>query len=82
MRLVVELQVPGEAGVAVLDALARLQLLARRLGGSVRVAGDGLDALAGLCGLSAVLGLEPEGQPQADEQLRSEEVVHVDDPVA
>ncbi len=72
----VELDLPG-ADLGVVDALARLHLAARRAGGSTRVRGG--DALLAPCGLSEVLA--PDRQPELHEQLRAEEVVHVDDPV-
>jgi ABC-type transporter Mla MlaB component len=54
------------------DALARLQLTARRLGHRVllRKAGADLQTLLALMGLSSVLPLEPQRQVEEREQLR------------
>ncbi len=79
--------------VAVVDELARLQLLARRLGCSIHLsqASAELVELVDLLGLGDVLavvasgkrsGLEAVGEAEGGEQLRVEEVVVPDDPVA
>jgi ABC-type transporter Mla MlaB component len=54
----------GRVDVGVVDALARLQLAARRHGCSIRLedASDELAGLVRLCGLSGVLG-DPEPRP-------------------
>ena len=67
--------------LALVDALARLQLAARRLGWSIRVrdAGGQLAALLDLVGLAEVLPLEARGEPEGREQLRVEEVVETGD---
>ena len=69
----------GRPDLGAVEALARLQLAARRLGCSIRLrdACVELSELLELCGLSEVVG-EPEG----GEQLRVEEIVMPDDPVA
>lgn len=75
--------------LAVVDALARLQLVARRLGGSIRLRdppaelGELLDlvGLADVVGVApAVLALQPGGQAEGGEQLGVEEVVDAGDP--
>ncbi|HET6505148.1 MAG TPA: STAS domain-containing protein [Baekduia sp.] len=65
-----------------LDALARLQLAARRRGWSLRIddAPRALRELAALCGLADVLGLEPPRQPELGEQLGEDVVVQRGDP--
>ena len=72
------------ADLALVDALARLQLAARRHGLSVRVrdASEDLRALVELAGLAGVLGIEPRGQPELREQLGVEEVLQRPDPPA
>ncbi len=75
-------------GLAVVDALARLQLAARRWGCSIRVRGaqDDLLGLIDLVGLKAVLtgpsGGVRAGEAEGLEQLQVEEVVVADDPPA
>ena len=67
------------ADVALVDALARLQLEALRAGYRIRVhASAELAGLIGLCGLSGVLG-EPE---QREELCGVEEERHLSDPAA
>ena len=72
----------GRPDLSTVDALARLQLAARRLGCSIRLR----DACADLVGLLDLVGLreclEVGGQPEGGEQLGVEEVVVPDDPVA
>lgn len=63
--------------VAVLGALARMRLCARRLGGRLEVSGADL-ALVEVTGLSEVL--QVRRQPEAREQRGVEEVVDVGDP--
>lgn len=78
----------GHPDLDVADDLARLQLLARRLGGSIwlRGASPELAQLLELAGLGDVVPDGPSRQPgrQAEglEQVRVEEVVVPDDPVA
>jgi hypothetical protein len=80
----------GPPDLGTVDALARLQLAARRLGCSVRVFGacDELQALLDLAGLGellggdANLGIEVGRQTEQAEQARVEEVVEPGDPVA
>jgi hypothetical protein len=56
--------------LAALDALARVQLAARRAGLELRIvrASPELSGLARLAGLDAVLGVELERQPEEREQ--------------
>ena len=64
------------------EALARLQLDARRRGRSARVHGASseLQELLAFCGLSFVLGLEPGWQPeQREDRLGVEEERHLGD---
>ena len=66
-----------------IEALARLQLTARRLGRQVRLRHPSpeLRELLDLCGLSETLRVEPRRQPEEREQpLRVEERVDGDDP--
>ena len=70
---------------AAVEALARLQLGARRAGMQVRVTGVSpeLRHLLAFCGLSDVLGLEPERQSeQGEDRLGLEEERHRGDPPA
>jgi hypothetical protein len=76
----------GAPDVDFVEALARLELAARRLGLAVHVTHrcDELAALLDLTGLSAVVGgsglrLEAGGEPEGREQLGIEEVVPPDD---
>ena len=63
--------------LALVDALARLQLDARRRGGRLRLrnATDELRGLLELVGLADVLAVEPRRQPELGEQLGIEEVM-------
>ncbi len=88
----------GRPDLSAVDALARLQLAARRLGCSIRLRDAcaeltelldlvGLLDLAGLSGRPEaggpeVGGLEVGGEPEGGEELGVEEVVMPDDPVA
>jgi hypothetical protein len=56
--------------LATIEALARLQLAARRLGLELRLreAPEELRELIAFAGLSGVLGVEPSGQPEEREQ--------------
>jgi hypothetical protein len=70
---------PDARGV---EALARLQLDARRRGETacVRGASSELQELLAFCGLSFVLGVEPGGQPeQREDGRRVEEERHLGD---
>ena len=67
---------------AAVEALARLQLGARRAGMEVRLSGvtPELRHLLAFCGLSDVLGVEPEGQPEErEDRLGLEEERHLGD---
>ncbi len=86
-RLVVVVEGIEGAGLAVVDALARLQLAARRLGGGVHVydAPKELVQVLGLAGLADVLpcrarsNLEDRRLAEVLEELGVEEVVDVGD---
>ena len=63
------------------DALARLQLVARRRGWSIRVRPcEELRELILLVGLSEVLAVEPRREAEEGVQLRVQEVVEPGDP--
>ena len=70
------------ADLAVVDALARLHLAARRRGCSIRLrgAGEELCGLLGVVGLVGVLARELGGEAEGREQLGVEEVVEPGDP--
>lgn len=74
----------GDTDLRLVSALCRLQLLARRRGGHVRLRApsDDLRELLALVGLDDVLGLEAGGEPELGEQRRPDEVVQADDPLA
>ena len=83
-RTVIVCELQGAADLCVLDALARLQLVARRRGVrvQVQVLGEGLAALLELTGLDPALR-EPGWQAEArEERSVVEEVVQVDHPPA
>ena len=63
--------------LALVDALARLQLDARRRGGRLRLrnASDELRGLLELVGLADVLAVEPRRQPELGKELGVEEVM-------
>jgi anti-anti-sigma regulatory factor len=74
-----------EADAAAVDALARLQLAARRVGAELRLchASAELRCLLVFCGLDEVLGLEPERQPEErKERLGVEEEGELPNPAA
>jgi hypothetical protein len=63
------------------DALARLQLMARRRGSSIQVRPcDELRELLLLIGLAEVLAVEPRREAEEGVELRVEEVVEPGDP--
>ncbi len=71
--------------LALVDVLARLQLVAHRHGFELQVveSGEEVRCVIELAGLSAVLALEPKRQPEEREQrLGVEEEGELDDPVA
>ena len=72
--------VDGPPDLDAIDALARAALAARRSGCAIRLE----EADPHLVGLLALVGLAREvvGQSEDGEQLRAEEVVVPDDPVA
>ncbi|MDQ4097593.1 MAG: hypothetical protein M3144_06975 [Actinomycetota bacterium] len=80
----------GAPTLAMVDALAHLQLAAGRVGCSIELhdVSPDLARLLCLCGLEEVLAgggglrLEAEGEAEGLEQPRVEEVVVPDDPVA
>jgi hypothetical protein len=69
--------------LVLIDALARLQLFACRMGCSIELRDvcDELRDLVALVGLDELL-LEPRRQPEGGEQLGTEEVVERGDPSA
>jgi hypothetical protein len=70
---------------ATVDALARLQLVARRAGRRLRLrrASEELVELITFCGLGEVLGVEPRRQTEErEERLRVEEEGEFRDPAA
>ncbi len=79
------LEPSGRVGLELVDALARLRLVAQRLGCSIQVRDawpaltDLLD-LVGLHELRCSSVLEPGGEPEGGEQLRVQEVVQTRDP--
>jgi len=71
--------------LSTVNALARLQLAAKRLGWTVRLRNPTVElcSLLEFLGLSDVLAslpLEPGGEPEGGEQLGVEEVVEAGDP--
>ena len=70
------------SGLALVDALMRFRLEARRHGLRVRLLDvpEELRELLELVGLDGVLALEARRQPELLEQLRSDEVVQPRDP--
>jgi ABC-type transporter Mla MlaB component len=68
--------------LAAVDRLARLQLVARRLGYMIRLRGPSgeLRALLDLVGIAGVLPVELQRQAEGAEQLGVEEVVQPGDP--
>ena len=73
------------ADVAALDALARLQVAARRAGFELRLvrASAELTSLIEVTGFETVLRVEPGGQPEEREQrVGVEEEAELDDPAA
>ena len=66
-----------------IDALARLELIAKRQGMEIRLrkVSSELQELLGLCGLGDVLRVEMVRQPeQREERVGVEEERHLDDP--
>ena len=71
--------------LALVDVLARLQLVARRYGFELRVveSGEEVRCVIELAGLSAVLALEPKREPEErEERLDVEEEGELGDPAA
>src|SRR3954468_12628662 len=68
-------------GLALVDALMRFRLEARRPGFDVRLRdlSEELRELLELVGLDGVLALEPRRQPEGGEQVRVDEVVQPGD---
>ena len=68
--------------LALVESLARMQLRARRRGERVRLRNvpDDLRGLLELVGLTDVLAVEPEREPELREQLRVDEVMQPGDP--
>jgi hypothetical protein len=76
---------PVQADLRVVELLARLQLLTRRLGGELRLRNcpEELRSLLELTGLAEPLGLEPCRQSEQREQaLGAEEEGELGDPAA
>jgi anti-anti-sigma regulatory factor len=75
----VEAELPG---LALVDALMRFQLLARRRGCDVRLrdVSEDLRRLLELVGLAGVLALEPRRQAERREELGVDEVMESRDP--
>lgn len=76
------MSVSGPADLDLVDALARLQLEARRLHCEIVIqpVGDDLLGLLNLVGLDQALPVEVRGEPETLEQGGVEEVVDVVDP--
>jgi len=72
----------GPVGLPLIDELARLQLVARRMGLSIRLRGarDDLIALLHLTGLGDAV-LQVVGETEDGEEIGVEEVVVPDDPI-
>jgi len=70
------------ADLAVVEALARVQLSARRRGARIRLSNvsDQLRGLLELTGLGDALSVEAQRQPEFGEQLGIDEVVQPGDP--
>jgi hypothetical protein len=68
--------------LALVDALSRLQLAARRLGCAIRLDGASRDLrdILELTGLAGRLGVEPRREAEGSEQLGVQEVVDAGDP--
>ncbi len=68
--------------LALVESLARMQLRARRRGERVRLrnVSEELRGLLELVGLTDVLAVEPEREPEVGEQLRVDEVMQPGDP--
>ena len=81
--IVVLLQGAAAPDIGMLDALARMQLAARRVGWTIQVgtACPELCELIELTGLANVLALDAFGQTEDREELGVEEVVEPGDPV-
>jgi hypothetical protein len=82
--IVVRMEGAAAPDLGMMDALARMQLAARRAGWTIRVgtACPELCELIELSGLAKVLALEPFGQPEDREELGVQEVVEPGDPIA
>jgi hypothetical protein len=82
--IVVRLEGAMPPDLAVVDALARLQLAARRVGWSIElcVPSTELCDLLDLVGLASVLPLEARGETEDGKKLGVQEVVEPGDPVA
>ena len=68
--------------LALVESLARVQLRARRRGERVRLrnVSDDLRGLLELVGLTDVLAVEAEREPELREEVRADEVVQPGDP--
>ncbi len=75
----------GNPSIVTIEALARVELTARRLGGDIRLCGASAELLEllALCGLPIALSVEVKGEAeQREEALRVEEERDPGDPVA
>jgi hypothetical protein len=74
----------GHHELILVDAIMRLQLVARRGGCRVRLTGvdERLSGLLELLGLTCVLELEARREPELREQLRIQEVMQAGDSLA
>lgn len=83
-RLVVDTERLVHPDLELVQVLARLRLVTRRLGGTLQIrnAGEDLRRLVELAGLTDVLGLSGEalGQAEGGEELGVEKVVQPGDP--
>jgi ABC-type transporter Mla MlaB component len=71
-----------QADMAVVDALARVQLRARRRGARIRLANVSpqLRGLLELVGLADALGVQPQRKPELGEEVGVDEVMEPGDP--
>ncbi len=82
-QIICDVAVVGSPDLAAIDALARLQLAAQRLGSSLRLqhASSELMGLLALTGLDEVVGIAPGLALEADREPEDREEVGVDEGV-